>query len=38
VGATRLAWVLGVMGHDDVTVLDGGWADWAARPELPVAR
>jgi thiosulfate/3-mercaptopyruvate sulfurtransferase len=37
VGATRLAWVLSVMGHDDVTVLDGGWAEWAARPELPVA-
>lgn len=38
VGATRLAWVLCVMGHDDVTVLDGGWAEWAVRPELPVAR
>ena len=38
VGATRLAWVLCVMGHDDVTVLDGGWAEWAVRLELPVAR
>jgi thiosulfate/3-mercaptopyruvate sulfurtransferase len=37
IGATRLAWVLAVMGNDDVTVLDGGWAEWACRPELPVA-
>jgi thiosulfate/3-mercaptopyruvate sulfurtransferase len=36
VGAARLAWVLAVMGRADVTVLDGGWAEWAARSDLPV--
>jgi thiosulfate/3-mercaptopyruvate sulfurtransferase len=37
IGAARLAWVLSVMGRADVTVLDGGWAEWAERPDLPVA-
>jgi thiosulfate/3-mercaptopyruvate sulfurtransferase len=37
IGAARLAWVLSVMGRTDVTVLDGGWAEWAERPDLPVA-
>jgi thiosulfate/3-mercaptopyruvate sulfurtransferase len=37
IGAARLAWVLSVMGRSDVTVLDGGWAEWSERPDLPVA-
>jgi thiosulfate/3-mercaptopyruvate sulfurtransferase len=36
VGAARLAWVLMLLGRRDVAVLDGGWAEWAQRPELPV--
>ena len=36
VGAARLAWVLRLMGRRDVAVLDGGWAEWADRPDLPV--
>ncbi len=36
IGAARLAWVLSVLGRADVTVLDGGWAEWAERPDLPV--
>ena len=36
VGAARLAWVLMLLGRHDVAVLDGGWAEWAERPELPV--
>jgi thiosulfate/3-mercaptopyruvate sulfurtransferase len=36
IGAARLAWVLSVLGRSDVTVLDGGWAEWSERPDLPV--
>jgi thiosulfate/3-mercaptopyruvate sulfurtransferase len=36
VGAARLAWVLMLLGRPDVAVLDGGWAEWAERAELPV--
>lgn len=36
VGAARLAWVLALIGRRDVAVLDGGWAEWAERQELPV--
>ncbi len=36
IGSARLAWVLSVMGRSDVTVLDGGWVEWADRADLPV--
>ena len=38
VAAAKLALVLAVLGHDDVAVYDGGWADWGNRLDLPVER
>jgi thiosulfate/3-mercaptopyruvate sulfurtransferase len=38
IGAAKLAFVLALMGHDDVAVYDGGWADWGGRLDLPVDR
>ncbi|MDA8238721.1 MAG: sulfurtransferase [Chloroflexi bacterium] len=38
VGAAKLAFVLALMGHDDVAVYDGGWAEWGGRRELPIER
>jgi thiosulfate/3-mercaptopyruvate sulfurtransferase len=38
VGAAKLAFVLALMGHDDVAVYDGGWADWGGRLDLPIER
>ena len=38
VAAAKLAFVLTLMGHDDVAVYDGGWADWGNRLDLPVDR
>ena len=38
VAAAKLAFVLALMGHDDVAVYDGGWAEWGSRMELPVER
>jgi thiosulfate/3-mercaptopyruvate sulfurtransferase len=38
VGAAKLAFVLSLLGHDDVAVYDGGWADWGDRLDLPVER
>jgi thiosulfate/3-mercaptopyruvate sulfurtransferase len=38
VAAAKLAFVLALMGHDDVAVYDGGWADWGSRLDLPVDR
>lgn len=38
VSAARLAFVLTLLGHDDVAVYDGGWAEWGDRLDLPVDR
>jgi thiosulfate/3-mercaptopyruvate sulfurtransferase len=38
VAAAKLAFVLVLMGHDDVAVYDGGWAEWGNRLDLPVER
>ena len=38
VSAAKLAFVLTLLGHDDVAVYDGGWAEWGNRLDLPVDR
>ena len=38
VAAARLAFVLTMLGYDDVAVYDGGWAEWGDRLDLPVDR
>jgi thiosulfate/3-mercaptopyruvate sulfurtransferase len=38
VAASKLAFVLTLLGHDDVAVYDGGWAEWGDRLDLPVDR
>ncbi|MEI7744364.1 MAG: sulfurtransferase [Chloroflexota bacterium] len=38
VAAAKLAYVLTVLGHEDVAVYDGGWAEWGDRLDLPVDR
>ncbi len=38
VAAAKLAFVLMLLGHDDVAVYDGGWAEWGNRLDLPVDR
>ncbi len=38
VGAAKLAFVLALLGHDDVAVYDGGWSEWGDRLDLPVER
>jgi thiosulfate/3-mercaptopyruvate sulfurtransferase len=35
-GACKLAFVLTLMGYDDVAVYDGGWTEWGERLDLPV--
>jgi thiosulfate/3-mercaptopyruvate sulfurtransferase len=37
-GACKLAFALSLIGHQDVAVYDGGWAEWGDRLDLPVAR
>jgi thiosulfate/3-mercaptopyruvate sulfurtransferase len=36
VAAAKLAFVLMLLGHEDVAVYDGGWAEWGNRLDLPV--
>jgi thiosulfate/3-mercaptopyruvate sulfurtransferase len=36
--ACKLAFVLMLLGYEDVAVFDGGWAEWGDRLELPVER
>ncbi len=38
VAAAKLAFVLTILGHDDVAVYDGGWSEWGNRMDLPVDR
>jgi thiosulfate/3-mercaptopyruvate sulfurtransferase len=38
VSATKLAFVLTLLGHEDVAVYDGGWTEWGDRLDLPVDR
>lgn len=38
IAAAKLAFVLMLLGHDDVAVYDGGWAEWGDRLDLPVER
>jgi len=38
IAAAKLALVLTLLGHDDVAVYDGGWAEWGNRLDLPVDR
>jgi thiosulfate/3-mercaptopyruvate sulfurtransferase len=38
VAAAKLAFVLMLLGYEDVAVYDGGWAEWGDRLDLPVER
>lgn len=38
IAAAKLAFVLSLVGHEDVAVYDGGWAEWGDRLDLPVDR
>jgi thiosulfate/3-mercaptopyruvate sulfurtransferase len=32
---TAVGFVLDMLGHRDVSVFDGSWAEWGSREELP---
>jgi thiosulfate/3-mercaptopyruvate sulfurtransferase len=38
IAAAKLAFVLTLLGNEDVAVYDGGWAEWGDRLDLPVDR
>lgn len=38
IASAKLAFVLTLLGHEDVAVYDGGWAEWGDRLDLPVDR
>jgi thiosulfate/3-mercaptopyruvate sulfurtransferase len=38
VGACKMAFVLALLGQEDVAVYDGGWAEWGERLDLPLER
>lgn len=38
VAAAKLAYVLTLLGYDDVAVYDAGWSEWGDRLDLPVDR
>jgi thiosulfate/3-mercaptopyruvate sulfurtransferase len=38
VAAAKLAFALTLLGHDDIAVYDGGWAEWGNRVDLLVER
>jgi thiosulfate/3-mercaptopyruvate sulfurtransferase len=38
VGACKMAFVLELLGLEDVAVYDGGWAEWGERLDLPLDR
>ena len=38
VAAARLAFILALLGYEDVAVYDGGWSEWGDRLDLPVDR
>jgi len=38
IAAAKLAFILTLLGHEDVAVYDGGWAEWGDRLDLPVDR
>ena len=38
VAAAKLAFVLTLLGYEDVAVYDGGWSEWGDRLDLPVDR
>lgn len=38
IAAAKLAFILTLLGHEEVAVYDGGWAEWGNRLDLPVDR
>jgi 3-mercaptopyruvate sulfurtransferase SseA len=38
IAACKAAFVLDLLGYQDVAVYDAGWSEWGARADLPVDR